>query len=77
MMWVVGAFVLCPCHLPLTLAALTAILAGTAAGALVAAHPFTTGFATTAVWFAGTWHGMRLMRRAEELETEKHAGRRI
>jgi len=62
LLWVAGAFVFCPCHLPLTLWLLTAVLAGTSAGALVQGHPFVAGSLTTLVWAAGTWHGMRLMR---------------
>ena len=62
MMWVAGAFVFCPCHLPLTLWLLAAVLAGTTTGALMQGHPFIAGTLTTLVWAAGTWYGMRLMR---------------
>ena len=60
--WVLGAFVICPCHLPLTLALASALLAGTAAGAAVRGHPIATGIAITLAWAAATWHGLRLMR---------------
>jgi energy-converting hydrogenase Eha subunit G len=63
LLWVAGAFVFCPCHLPLTLWLLAAVLAGTTTGALVQGHPFVAGTLTTLVWLVGTWHGMRLMRR--------------
>ena len=62
LLWVAGAFVFCPCHLPLTLWLVAALLAGTTAGALVQGHPVMTGTLTTLVWAAATWHGMRLMR---------------
>jgi hypothetical protein len=60
---VAGAFVFCPCHLPLTLWLLAAVLAGTTTGALVHDHPVIAGTLTTVVWAAGTWYGMRLLRR--------------
>jgi len=60
-LWVVGAFVFCPCHLPLTLWLLAAVFAGSTAGALVEGHPFLTGTVTTIVWLLATRHGMRLM----------------
>src|SRR5262245_38468115 len=62
MLWVAGAFIFCPCHLPLTLWLLAAVLAGTTAGALVQSHPLMTGIVTTLVWLTGTWHGFRMMR---------------
>ena len=40
MAWMIGAFVFCPCHLPITLAALALLLGGTAAGAALRAHPY-------------------------------------
>jgi len=62
LLWVAGAFVFCPCHLPLTLWFLAAVFAGTTAGVLVQGHPFMTAIVTTIVWLLGTWHGMRLLR---------------
>jgi MerE protein len=64
MAWVAGAFVICPCHLPLTLWAAASLLAGTAGGAVLSSHPFVAGTAITLVWSAATWHGFRLMRSA-------------
>jgi hypothetical protein len=66
MLWMVGAFVFCPCHLPLTLGALALLLGGTAAGALLRAHPYIAGAVVTALWIAGTWRGLILVRRATE-----------
>jgi len=62
--WIVGSFVLCPCHLPITLSVLAAVLSGTAAGALVFAHLYVTGGVLAILWLAGTLQGFRLMRRA-------------
>jgi len=54
MLWVVGAFVICPCHLPLTLWALAAVLAGTTAGTLLVGHWLLAGALITVVWSAAT-----------------------
>lgn len=73
LLWVAGAFVFCPCHLPLTLWLLAAVLAGTTTGALVQGHLFVVGVMTTLVWAVGTWHGMRLLRRSTS-EAPEHTG---
>jgi cytochrome c biogenesis protein CcdA len=67
MMWMIGAFVFCPCHLPITLSALALLLGGTAAGALLRAHPYIAGAVVTLLWAAGTWRGLVLVRRARYL----------
>jgi hypothetical protein len=61
---VIGAFAICPCHLPLTLALAAAVLGGTSAGIAVRAHPIAAGALITLTWAAATWHGFRLMDRA-------------
>jgi cytochrome c biogenesis protein CcdA len=63
-LWIVGAFVLCPCHLPITLWVVGAILSGTALGAIVSGHLFIAGAVISIVWLAATLHGFNLMRRA-------------
>jgi prepilin-type processing-associated H-X9-DG protein len=50
---VVGAFLICPCHLPLTIAFATTVLAGTTAGVLLRAHPLAAGVVITAAWADG------------------------
>lgn len=62
--WIVGSFVLCPCHLPVTLWAVGAVLSGTAAGALVLGHAWIAGAVLGVIWLAGTLYGFNLMRRA-------------
>jgi len=62
--WVMGAFLVCPCHLPLTLWLMGTLLSGTAAGVLLRAHPYLAGAAITALWLAATWHGIRHIRAA-------------
>lgn len=63
--WLLWSFILCPCHLPWTLAILTTLLAGTSAGVAVREHPWLAGGIITAAWVAGTAYGFRLIRRAE------------
>jgi hypothetical protein len=65
MMWVIGAFVFCPCHLPITLSVLALILGGTAAGVALRAHPVIAGVIVTTLWVAGTWRGLALVRAAK------------
>ena len=62
--WVIGSFVLCPCHLPITLAVVVAVLSGTAIGALVRGHLYVAGAIISITWLAGTLNGFNLMRRA-------------
>jgi hypothetical protein len=64
--WVVGSFLLCPCHLPLTLGLATTVLGGTVAGAMLRAHPVAAGVLISVAWLIGTWHGVRLLRAVPE-----------
>jgi cytochrome c biogenesis protein CcdA len=65
MMWMIGAFAFCPCHLPITLSALALLLGGTVAGAGLRAHPYIAGAVVTLLWVAGTWRGLALIKRAK------------
>jgi mercuric ion transport protein len=62
LLWLVGGFLLCPCHLPLTLGLLAALLAGTTAGALLREHGVAAAAVVTAAWGLATWRGLRLLR---------------
>lgn len=64
--WVVGSFLLCPCHLPLTLGLAATVLGGTVAGAMLRDHPILAGVLITVVWLIGTWRGVRLLRTVPE-----------
>lgn len=64
LVWVIGAFLICPCHLPITLGLATTLLAGTAAGVLLRAHTLAAGILITAAWVAGTWRGIHQLRAA-------------
>ena len=59
--WVIGSFVLCPCHLPITLWWVALLLSGTAAGTLLRSHPLIAGVVVTVLWLAGTWRGIRYL----------------
>ena len=73
--WIVGAFVLCPCHLPITLWVVAALLSGTAVGAVVLGHPYIPGVVLLIAWLAGTLHGFNLMRRSRrDAFAERPAG---
>jgi cytochrome c biogenesis protein CcdA len=63
-LWVACAFVLCPCHLPITLWVIGALLSGTALGAIFTGHLFVAGAVISIVWLGATLHGFNLMRRA-------------
>jgi len=64
-LWMIGAFVFCPCHLPITLGVLALMLGGTAAGALLSHHPYLAATMTTLLWVMGTWRGFHLVRLAQ------------
>jgi hypothetical protein len=66
MWWVMGAFVFCPCHLPITLGVLAMLLGGTAAGVALRAHPYIAAMIVTLLWVAGTWRGFALVRAARK-----------
>ena len=60
----IGAFVICPCHLPLTLGLAATLLTGTALGAALRSHPVVAGTVITLAWLAATWRGIHLVRSA-------------
>ena len=64
--WLVLSFLACPCHLPITLAVLGTVLAGTSFGVVVRDHAWLAGAVVTAVWALGTGYGLRLVSRAEK-----------
>lgn len=63
--WVFGSFVFCPCHLPITLAALAWVFGGTAVGIAVRDHPWVAAAIVTVAWLAGTAYGFVLLQRAK------------
>jgi mercuric ion transport protein len=69
-LWVAGAFLICPCHLPLTLGIAGAALGGTAAGWFLRHHPVVSGIVVVASWIAATAYGFRLMQNECELPAD-------
>ncbi len=67
--WVAGSFLLCPCHLPVTLMVLSVVLGGTALGAALQEHAILAGSVVTVAWGAGTWRGIRHLRAARSCTT--------
>ena len=63
--WVMGSFLFCPCHLPLTLGLLAAIFGGTALGAVVVHYSLLAGVVITLIWATGTWYGFRKLRASQ------------
>jgi hypothetical protein len=63
--WVFGSFLLCPCHLPLTLGVLGTVLAGTSVGAVLRDHLWASGAVVSTAWVLGTAYGFRLLRSAQ------------
>lgn len=62
--WIFGSFLLCPCHLPVTLAIVASLAGGTALGALLRDHTLLAGLVITLGWLIGTANGFRLVRHA-------------
>lgn len=63
--WLIVSFLACPCHLPLTLAALAAVLGGTGVGVALRERTVLAGVVIALAWAAGTARGLVLVRRAE------------
>ena len=63
--WLLWSFLLCPCHLPLSLAALATVLAGTSFGVVLRDHTWVAATVLSLAWIAGTGYGFRLIRQAD------------
>jgi hypothetical protein len=68
--WVLGSFIFCPCHLPLTLGLLTAVLTGVGLGTSILQYSIIIGVVVTAIWALGTWYGFRLLRQRTTCATK-------
>jgi hypothetical protein len=62
--WLIGGFVICPCHLPLTLGLVAGVFAGTAMGAVLSDHLYLVGTGITLAWLATAWRGIRYLKSA-------------
>ncbi len=63
--WLLWSFLLCPCHLPLSLGMLAALFAGTSFGAAFRDHTWVAGVVISLTWLAGTAYGFHLIRQAK------------
>jgi hypothetical protein len=63
--WIFVSFLLCPCHLPLTLAIVMSLAGGTVVGGLLRDHLVVAGLVITFGWVVGTANGFRLVRHAQ------------
>lgn len=64
LVWLMGGFLFCPCHLPLTVAVAGALLSGTAAAAFLRDNIYLAAAVSTLLWLAASWRGIRLLRSA-------------
>jgi hypothetical protein len=69
LVWAVLAFAVCPCHLPLTLAAVGAVAGGTAVGDLLTGHPLAVGLVLGALTAGAYGQAWRLSRAAGRCST--------
>lgn len=72
--WLVVSYLLCPCHLPVTLVALGALAGGTAFGAALTGNAFGVGAVLTIAYGVTVWRGLRHIRWAKRIEA---AGGRV
>lgn len=63
--WLLWGFLLCPCHLPLTLGVLAAVAGGTTLGGALRDNAVAAGIVITVTWLAATGYGLSLIRRAD------------
>lgn len=64
--WLIWSFLLCPCHLPVTLGVLGAILGTSAFGGLVARNHLAIGILLTSIYAVGLFIGLRHIRAADK-----------
>ena len=62
--WLIWSFVLCPCHLPFSMAFLAMIFGGTAFGTLISENTLWVGVAFGTLYAAGVAVGFKHLRKA-------------
>ncbi len=63
--WLVVSYVLCPCHLPVTMALVAAAAGGTAVGAALTASMWRLGLLMAALYGVALWRGFHHLRWAK------------
>lgn len=63
--WLAVSYVLCPCHLPVTLSLAGLAFGGTALGSTIAGHATWVGIALTSAYAVVLWRGFRQLRRSK------------
>lgn len=61
------SYVLCPCHLPVTLGLLAAAFGGSAFGAAITGQSVAVGAVLVVLYLLVLWRGFRSLRRAKAL----------
>jgi len=72
--WIVGAFLICPCHLPVTLWLVGALLSGTAIAPFVLGYSVVLGILITAAWAGATAYGFYQLRAGRRLRDDSPRG---
>lgn len=67
--WLIWSFILCPCHLPVTLGILGALVGGGAFGTLLSRDSIVVGVVLTTLYAIGLGIGLRHIRRANKLRS--------
>ncbi|MDE0805559.1 MAG: hypothetical protein OSA99_19840 [Acidimicrobiales bacterium] len=66
--WLVLSYLLCPCHIPITLALIGAVLGGSALGAVLTGNAVRVAVVLTSLYGVVLWRGFRQIRIAKRLE---------
>jgi len=64
-LWLILSYVLCPCHLPITMALVVAAVGGSAVGAALTATMWRLGVVMTVLYGLALWRGFHHLRRAK------------
>lgn len=64
--WLALSYLLCPCHLPVTLSLAGLAFGGTALGTMIAGHAIWVGAALTGAYALVLWRGFHQLRRSKQ-----------
>ena len=66
--WLSVSYLLCPCHIPITLVLIGSAFGGTAIGAALTGNALRVGIVLTGLYAIVLWRGFRQIRRAKQIE---------